>query len=172
MATITAGFECKTVGDTVPGELFRIQLRGQVATCVTLATTEGKNPLVGILAGGTFDRPAHFECSKNSKCISFGLNWVIDPIFGDESGPLQTNSNDDIDVLHIQDGDAFLRFDEANEPARSINMLYGSLTGSRLLDYTTNSVPFERWRIWLSAKDRERPGAEPFLSFPARSSSA
>ena len=78
----------KPVGETVPGELFRIELRSKSATCLTLEKPENGRLLIGILQFQEIDRPSFIvNLATNIPALSFGTAWAIEPVIGQETYP-------------------------------------------------------------------------------------
>lgn len=155
----------KPVGETVPGELFRIELRSKSATCLTLEKPENGRLLIGILQFQEIDRPSFLvNLAANIPALSFGTAWAIEPVIGQETYPRLGYFHEDAGVLFLQDGDAILRFDNPQRPD-DYDVVNASLIGNGRIERANHAVPCMRWRIWQTAADRDRAGGEPLVQF-------
>lgn len=168
MVEILSNAMVKSVGETVPGELYRVGLRDSYAICITVEKSVGPRILVGGLQSPEFDRPSWFHLERSAQCLSFGLDWVIEPIVGDETFPHRTFVTEDVGVLIVQGEDAALRFDRVPDP-NHYDCVHVSLTGKGRVEREVNAVPYRQWRIWMNAADRERPNGRPLVAFGEQS---
>lgn len=164
MAQVLSGTTIKSVGDTVSGELYRVGLRDSYAICITIEQSERPSVLVGGLQSPEFDRPSWFHLERSTKCLSFGVDWVIEPIVGDEAFPHRSFVTEDVGVLIVQGEDAALRFDRVPDP-NHYDYVHVSLTGKGRVEREANAVPYRQWRIWMSIAERDRPNGRPLVAF-------
>lgn len=166
MAIILDQLESKTIGETVAGELFRMELRDGFATCVTLENGDQGPFLIGILAADEVDRPSYLpNPERPTRCASFGIDWIIEPIIGAETYPRRGYVHEDVGLLYLQGDDAILRFDRVPNP-RDMDSVNVSLVGHGRVERAIDAIPFRRWRIWQSLEMRNRHGTAPLLEFP------
>ncbi|ODT06985.1 MAG: hypothetical protein ABS58_09360 [Mesorhizobium sp. SCN 65-20] len=165
MAEILDYLERKTIADTTPGELFRMNIRGGLAVCINILRTDGGGILVGALKSGENDYPIWFNASSNAVCHSYGTNWMIEPEYGDESFPKNQNLENTLKVLFIQPNAAILRFDAPGRGGSDFDAIAADLGGSGRVNQDDTALPVRKWRIWHTAQSRDRAGAVPVVSF-------
>lgn len=164
MALILSAISQKPVSATIPGELFRMDVRGGAATCVTLENADPRRLVIGVLQMPELDRPIYvFNPAATTMVASFGMQWAIEPIVGPESCPVR-QFEQDTRVLFLQDGDAILRFDRSDQ-SPDFDSISASLMGNGRVDRARHAVPFRKWRIWQSSGDRDRANVEPLVRF-------
>jgi hypothetical protein len=110
MATLLGNFESKLVGGTQPGELIRITLRGESAFCVNIEPADGGLIRLGILKWQFVNTPSFFSSEAAAQCVSYGMNWALEPFLGDESRPRNGQGNE-LGTLYVGNGVATLRLD-------------------------------------------------------------
>lgn len=164
MARILSGATIKSVGETLPGELYRMAFRGSYALCVTIEQSNRPTVLVGGLESPEFDRPSWFPLERSIHCLSFGLDWAIEPIVGDKTFPHRSFLVEEVAVLILQGEDATLRFDTVLTP-NNYEYVHASLTGKGRVEHATNAVPYRQWRVWMNAADRDRHDGRPLVTF-------
>lgn len=165
MALIMSTISQKAVSATLPGELFRMELRGGAATCVTLENADPRRLVIGVLNMPELGRPIYvLNPAATTMVASFGMQWAIEPIVGPEAYPSSGYHHDDARVLFLQDGDAILRFDRSDQ-SPDFESVNASLMGNGRVDRAHHAVPFRKWRIWQSAGDRDRANAQPLVQF-------
>jgi hypothetical protein len=162
LATLLEHFPQKSVGETVPGELIWIPFCGGVALCINIEAAHGGLVRLGILKGNDIDRPSYFCSAAALWCISYGTDWVIEPIFGDESFSAEEGGRQT--TLYLANGAAALRFDRVSESSE-LDYLYVDLTRGSLVDIGGYAVPVERWKIWACEADRNSFGNGPVVTF-------
>ena len=160
MGAVLANLTWKSIAATEVGEIFRTKLKDKMAICVTLERRDDGRMLVGILKAGFFDRPTFYMTNGSPACVSFGTHWLIEPHIGPESYPANSVA-DRNGVLFLHEDKALLQFSstEHYDPFNADLMTGGDH------HIQENAIPVRRWKIWASADDRNRPGAEPVLSF-------
>jgi hypothetical protein len=164
MATIAGNLSFKTIGETIAGELFITRIRGSSATCIHLESYEG-DPILGMLKWEDSDRPSYSRWSdKNLKCVSYGTDWLLDPILGPESFPRNSYEETEYRVLYLHAGFAVLRLGRAMSPT-NFEDVETDILGNGRQSAGVDAVPVRHWRIWASEADRNRPGAKPIVEF-------
>jgi hypothetical protein len=162
LATLLEHFPQKSVGETVPGELILIPFCGGAALCINIEAAHGGLVRLGILKGNDLKRPSYFCSAAALCCISYGTDWVIEPIFGDESFSAEEGAPQA--TLYLANGVAALRFDRVSESSE-LNYLNVDLTRGSLVDIGGHAVPVKRWKIWARETDRNILGNEPIVTF-------
>ncbi|MEH6718834.1 MAG: hypothetical protein V7704_08140 [Aurantimonas endophytica] len=153
----------KALSDVEPGELFRMALRGSYALAVVLERT-GTRPLLGCLSSPEVPHPFYLHGGMDPICWSFGIEWVIDPVIGQESFVTRRFVGDEIGVLCLDEGDAWLRFDPP-EGRNDFDGVTFSILGNGAIEEPRNSVRYRQWVIWQTQADRDRPDATPLARF-------
>ncbi|WP_421580085.1 hypothetical protein [Shinella sp. M31] len=167
MPVILGNYQQKTVGETVPGELFRVPLRKTSALCVTLETGHIGGMLVGILSSAEVDRPSHINLGSHNDCISFGTEWLLEPVLDSRSVPAPRQGEVESSTLYLQRDHAIIRLDVPQNP-NDYEYLTADLLGGGRAELERNAVPVRHWRIWKTAEDRARPGTAPIIEFGAQ----
>lgn len=162
LATLLERLKQKSVGETVPGELLWIPFCGGVALCINMEAAHGGLVRLGILKGNDIDRPSYFCSAAALSCVSYGTDWVIEPIFGGESFSTEGRMREA--TLYLANGVAALRFDRISQPSE-LNCLYVDLTRGSLVDIGGHAVPVKRWKIWAREPDRKISGIGPVVAF-------
>lgn len=164
MAIILSDAATKSVGETVPGELFQVALRSSYALCITIELNEKPSVLIGGLQSPEFDRPSWFHVERSTPCLSFGLDWAIEPIVGAETFPSRSINTEDEGLLLLHGEEASLRFDRVSNPTH-YEYLHASLMGNGRVEREMHAAPYRQWKIWMTAADRDRPKGRPLITF-------
>jgi hypothetical protein len=166
MAVLLSKLNHKSVSDTQPGELYRMPLRGEYAICVTLEVRDGGQFLLGILRSPSVDRPSYLITDGRIPCVSYGTEWLIEPVYGDDSFPSNGYAERTERVLYLAPDRALLRFDRPQTP-NSFDYVFGNLLAGGCMDRSQNDIPVSQWCVWASEADRSRADAVPVVQFGA-----
>jgi hypothetical protein len=168
MPTIAGNLIYKTVGETVGGELFRLNFGGELGICVTLLSAGDKPAaVIGAIQSNEQDRPTHMSWSADAVCASYGTGWVLDPVWGSEGYQNNRELEEVAKVLWCDDRGAVLNFyprlNDHTTGDHGGDIISGGLREPEL----KTSLPVRHWRIWASEADRNRPGAKPVVEYGA-----
>lgn len=166
MPAILGEYSHKTVGNLVAGELFRMPLRSSAALCVMLDPDRQAAPLVGMLAFSEVDRPSFFHSGRDTACISYGTNWLLEPVLDDASAPRQREGAITAGILYLHGSKATLRFDVPQKP-NDYEYLTADLMGSGIAEVDRHAVPVRHWKIWANEVERALQGGLPIVEFGA-----
>ncbi|RUV66741.1 MAG: hypothetical protein EOR30_34360 [Mesorhizobium sp.] len=162
MAVLLANFQHKLVGDTEPGELFRIRFRTGFAICVNIEPANGGLVRLAVLQGTDIRHPTFLSSEAAKPCMSYGTAWAIEPTIGDESFPATECGN--MATLYIGNELAALRLDPPTA-ASDFDCFHIDLVNGGSVELNGAFVPSARWKIWAVEDDRNRPGAKPIVEF-------
>jgi hypothetical protein len=164
MATLAGNFQHKLVSQTQPGELFRTRARKTSAICVNVEAAGNSRVRVGILKWHEVEHPTYLVSEGNEPCVSYGTDWAVEPLLGDESFPQR--GEEPAGSLLIGNGLTALRLDPA-QGRSDFDYFHIDLVHGGRVEIRDHVVPVIRWRIWAAAEDRNRPGATPVVEFGA-----
>lgn len=105
--------------------------------------------LMGVIDSRIFAIPlAWHSTSENSKCLSYGSNWTLEELHGNETVPGNTFQHREDARLFIEGDGLILQF----RPPQGLshNTALFNLTGNLLKQDTlsTSASPVLKWRIW------------------------
>ena len=160
--------ELKSFSAVVPGELL-VFGDGRREMGIALAKDEGSDCLVGVFESHGEAHPMMARQSGDLECLSFGTDWLLEPVHGDQSfpGPHQILRRAGLLAL-TRDGwlmnFATSPIDRAGQFAFEWWNIGSNVLVSALPD---RAVFFSEWHIWASAADRHEYRGEPAFSFKA-----
>lgn len=160
-------FAAASVGDLVVyGDGGSTSIR-QIAIVVE-AFSDRHEPLAIVLNDEYERHPTIRRIPPAAPCLSFGGNWLVEPIHDDHSYPRSMRpSQIRAGRLALADG---WWLEVATSPSNGLGRYstewWNIQTGaSGTID--NNAVTFVRWDIWLSLTDRANHRAKPFYSHDA-----
>ncbi|MER8744183.1 hypothetical protein NKH54_13975 [Mesorhizobium sp. M1004] len=156
----------KTFGDTAPGEFVAFG-RGSRNLGLVLKEQLGGR-LIGMVTHDEEPHPQIVSAGQNNECMSFGSDWAIEPVHGDQSFPtLHTTLHSHIAGLLALTKQGWLMSFATTPPNRGrFPMQWWSLIDQKLVDVESAAL-FNSWKIWASPDDRER-GAQELYSYTAK----
>ncbi|CAN7599919.1 hypothetical protein LJR234_004638 [Mesorhizobium amorphae] len=160
----------KPLSETAVGELVQFKHGGTLVFGIILgfAANQVARRIVGFLEPlpnnrdrglSPIDYPTHAEINADRKAISFGMDWVLDPILGDRSWPGNREAFHANGSL-VLDGNQYLAFFRSAPDDHEHDDVWFNLNVGAVSDRppTDMGVPFERWRIWASRDEFSKPG--------------
>jgi hypothetical protein len=172
MPALLTHLEQKPIGETRPGELFRARVRGALAVCLTVGTEQQDSIGIALLRGPNITYPSYTRWARLADpCLSYGTEWQIEPIPGDETFPTSPQLDEQIGVIFLDGTSVLLRVDPVSETAQ-YGMFFVDLLKGEACQLPQNASPFKRWRIWHTPQERDRPNGAPIVSFGHEAGSA
>jgi hypothetical protein len=159
----------KLIHETVPGELVRIRHADKLTLAIVLSVAASNGPnrpdtcVLGFLeATPDADYPTHARINSDRKAISYGTDWLLEPVFGERSWPGNHRGSLSKGSL-VLDGETYLALFYQNPDDSVHDEIWYDLT---LCDFSAASpsglvTPFECWRVWESRPHFERHGSKP-----------
>jgi hypothetical protein len=155
---VTSDAKVKRLGDTQPGELIQI-LSSQEAMsllAIVLAQNPPKDVLVGCLApiSGFSKEPVYLVKSPSLECISYGTEWVLKPLAGEEFRLDNFEYNGRAGALHLsEEGWSICFATPPSDPHHS--EVEFSLSSNSITGHVTCGAPVAHWRVWESSEAYE-----------------
>lgn len=156
-----------TVSSMQSGEIFVYSFTGTGRDLIIkLFDIEDGQSLYGILTSPSFSAPLIWYAGHiTGACLTFGVNWFLDPAIGPETHPGSSYQRDPHHRLFLDKDDQFvLRFlPNANGAPRPIDWAVGD-SKDRQLDST--AAPVAAFRLWADEADYLNPRARPIFEYP------
>lgn len=142
-------FTSKELATAEPGELLQLTIRGEAALAIVIRR-DMQTFLLGVLKSTISDRPFVIELrGVNHTCISYGMQWVLEPFVGPETRARNRAFVEIPGSLHMDGDTPILHFDAA--PGEQIHGGYTcDLLTFQYGDVPQSAMPFARWKIWTS----------------------
>lgn len=160
----------KLLSETTIGELVQVRIGTHIVFSIILgsAANQVARRIVGFLEPlpnnrdrgmPTIDYPTHAEINNDRKVISFGTDWVLEPILGDRSWPGNREAFHMNGSL-VLDGNQYLAFFRSAPDDHDHDDVWFNLSNSTVSDRppTDLGAPVERWRIWASRNELTKVG--------------
>lgn len=164
MSILLSSLVSKTVGQTEPGELFRVLLGKSLAICMNVQSG-GNGTLLAVLSHADAQYPFFYNSEGRFPCLSYGKNWAVDPLYGPESYPRSNECDNEAGILFVGENNlSAIRLDPVKERS-DFDYIIAHLGDGGVIDLPNVCAPVRRWKIWASAEDRNRLGAEPVVAF-------
>ncbi|QND54483.1 hypothetical protein HB779_21435 (plasmid) [Phyllobacterium sp. 628] len=160
----TSSIHAKRIGDTEPGELIRIKIVDEFLLGIVLSNDDGRY-IVGTLdpISNEVQYQVHISLSKDQRCISYGVDWLIEPILTDASWPAHSRFNWTPGALFLSNDEYSTVFRHHASSCDHGEILY-DLSNSVLLErFPDGAAPITAWKIWASQRDYTHPGAQPLF---------
>lgn len=157
----------KTLGQTVAGELVKLKVPSGNHFAIIL-DNDPQGIIIGFLEPtGEALHPVFRRVGKGYKCLSYGLDWVVDPISGEESWAGNRSHLTSAGALLADAETVWLSLQPSPEDHRSTES-YFDLRANKFTDrHPEDFTPFLKWRIWESKDEYLRPDAEPLIDVSA-----
>ncbi|MDX8446546.1 hypothetical protein [Mesorhizobium captivum] len=168
---ISSNLSVKTLEECEPGELVRTLTGGQ--SLFTLVLTDpiveqgGRRVVrVGLLEDHDDSRRKYsFLANANRKVISFGTDWALEPIAGDEMRHGNNAANHRSGRLTLSRQGYHLRFSSLPDDPFGDDVIF-NLTDTAIVDQVgEDAVPLRGLRIWAKEADVTQQGAGHLLEF-------
>lgn len=157
----------KKISDAKPGELVKVLVNKDYVFAIVLDVNT-RRAMVGILSTANGASSAYDRISPDSACLSFGVDFAVEPILGEETragnSAHQTNSG----VLFTAGSVFLICFQPARNDLRDIEVYFDLSNGKFEDTYPRElAAPFLKWNIWESREACKRPGNEPLIRVEA-----
>ncbi len=161
----------KQPSQTEPGELIAFALRRHRAIGLVLANEQNRT-LIGLLQssekGLDLAPPFAFHLDHrsygNNECLSFGRDWVLELLPGDESIPGRVSEWANSGAVYLHSDGARIFFKGIESTSFSSGYTF-NLDSSELVTDDDRGTPHLAWRIWGSEADRDHNSRQPIMSF-------
>lgn len=163
--------ETKSIFDAEPGELVAMELRRHRAIAIVVEQHQMECWLVVLHSTETLSPSPPIALAVNRRqgskpVLSYGSNWVIELIPGDESYPGNTAAYQVPGVIYV-DVDGPRLYSRAREASGFEEGTCVDLANTRFVDLADSGTPHLHWRIWESSDERQRTSTSPILEFSA-----
>lgn len=156
----------KPIDSLVSGEIFLTTASGRSSLLLMkLFSVSEQRAVYGVLRGDGFETPlAFWPADLDGRCLSYGTDWILEPIVGPETFPSRSWSREDDHRLFLDgDGSMVWRFKSSNIGfPQTLDFVVGETQQRQLGD---TAAPFRKFKVWASEEDRDRDGI-PIFQFP------
>lgn len=157
----------KTLGQTTPGELVKLRVPNGNHFAIVLGN-EHEGRLVGFLEPtGAASYPVFRRVSSTLNGISYGHDWIVDLVGGDESWAGNRSHLTAAGALLVDADGVWLSLQPNPDDHRSTESYFDLKTNKFTDRFPENFTPFMNWRIWQSKEDYLRVGAKPLIEVRA-----
>lgn len=167
---VLKNFEVKEQNDCVAGELVRFGYdsnsylgvivhvsKDDVFSALVLDSTDPKFPLV------TMNR-----FNVEGRCVSYGSDWLLEPLDGEETWPGNAAEMDEPGTLRCFPGSTGIVSRGVDDRLVHLNGLIEIEKLRRIQRERYEGALVTRWQIWANEEHRDRVGATPVFEFPAK----
>jgi hypothetical protein len=157
----------KPLAQTTAGELVKITSpNGRHFGIVLADYPQGK--IVAFLEPmGDAPYPVFRRMGEIYKCLSYGLDWIAEPIPGEESWAANRKLLTVAGALLLDAGSLWLALQPNPEDHNSTESYFDLLTNKLTDKFPEDFTPFLKWRIWESKEEYLRAGAKPLIEISA-----
>ncbi|APO74582.1 hypothetical protein AM571_CH01761 [Rhizobium etli 8C-3] len=155
----------KSLVDTKPGELIVFRMGEFRGYCIVLGH-EPPYTVLGALDIATQEnsRPFHFRRNNTSRCVSYGLDWFVNPSPSAEFWAGNQQHRFTAGCLHLEGNRWMVCFDSSD---REYTELHFDLLNLDICASPANeAAPVLNWAIWESRDEFERE-ADPLVTVTA-----
>ena len=157
-------FVVKQLLNCAPGELVSMTLRTRAALTIVLSRTAQEMDLA-VLSWGDSAFPMYVKLAGiDHPCVSYGTDWVFQPIAGDETNSRNRDYVGSHGAVHVSSSALLL-----NLGPTSGDSIYDSITydlGTLQMADVGNGLPIAEWKIWPNKGEFDAE-FEPLFSFKA-----
>jgi len=160
---VLSPFRATTLEEAVHGELivFPDDRGGELA--IKCGSDDYDYSYLAVLRSVESSSPYMTKVTGDAECLSYGVNWLIE-IDRLSSFPRSLDVYETPGSIHITKDGTCMRLAgdiRAGFSGGWLDLVENKPTRAPHDSYATN-----KWRLWLDAKDRDNPRAEPLLVFP------
>lgn len=157
----------KTLGQTTAGELVKLTVPAGNHFAIIL-DNDPQGTMIGFLEPtGDAPHPVFRRVGKGFKCLSYGFDWVVDPIVGEESWAGNRNHLTSAGALLVDANSLWLSLQPNSEDHTSTESYFDLKTNKFTDKHPDDFTPFLQWRVWQSKEDYLRAGAKPLVEVKA-----
>lgn len=154
----------KRLSDTKAGELVQVYTAEHTSFALVMGVNS-RRVMVGVLPSAHGSPIASYtRLSLDVKCLSFGTEFVIEPIWCAATRPGNAKHQADSGVLFIVGDAIFIGFQPGgNDPENIMDAeLYFDLTNSRVDETYPQefAAPVLKWNIWEDTEAYNRPNSK------------
>jgi hypothetical protein len=160
-------FSTKTLGQTTAGELVKLRTPAGNPFAIIL-DKDSKAATIGFLepTGGN-QYPVFRRLGSDFQCLSYGSDWLIDLVSGDESWPGNRSYLTATGAILVDAQTAWRSLQPASDDHTSEESYFDLGANKFTRKHPENFTPFMNWRIWQSKEDYLRIGAKPLIDVRA-----
>ncbi|MGO7077940.1 hypothetical protein ACCT03_29585 [Rhizobium johnstonii] len=161
--------EVKLIVNTELGELIQFSNGGHGSFGIIVAKGDDTT-LVGTLNDHHEGHPRVIALDNDEECLSYGADWCLEPVEGDEAYPYTHEPNRRSGLLVLKGDNWFLAIAASGvDSFGRFTMHWLNLNTYVMSTNTIRGAYFSKWNIWLNADERSVPLAKPLLEFNAKS---
>ncbi|MBY5634488.1 hypothetical protein HFO39_06745 [Rhizobium leguminosarum] len=101
---------------------------------------------------------------REVSCVSYGKNWIVEPIIGTETISDNFDLLEKPGILHLDEASVMVYFKGASSEVGPYSD-YIDLMSNTHKAPSRSALPVKNWRIWQSHEDMKSGKAEPLFSF-------
>jgi hypothetical protein len=158
---IIKNFTVKKLMNAEPGELIQVAVNKKAALALVLRKT-GSELHLGVLKWPERADPFTLVwAAHNPNCVSYGTEWVLQPVVGSETRAGNEEGSGLPGVLHFDGEDVIIQFAASPE-----GVFGGAVNLSTFQDSSIpySALPIASWDLWTS-RDSLNAGDSPLFSF-------
>lgn len=129
---------------------------------------KGAKPLLGVLSDSS-GIPHLRGDFGDQLCMSYGNNWLIEPIDLNTAGPSYFETNRRAGLLVLTNNGWFMNFSISSvDQFGRFNFEWRNLKTSEKSTRIEMGVLFHEWNLWSNFADRDHKDGRPLLSYKAK----
>lgn len=145
----------KRIADTTPGELVKVDLHRRGIFALVVEEADNKR-LLGLLEPSDYSPTGVYALfGNNTACISWGHDWIVEPVFGPETRAGNMDHHDDAGVLFLDGADYVISF--VPQKTNFGYPLFFNFTQRNNQQPSEIAAPFGRWRVWENEAQMRDP---------------
>jgi hypothetical protein len=168
MGTVLGGGTYSTIGSAKPGELVLwSDDRARAIGIVQEGETHNGDPMLATFES-TYGMPRFLRVAPETRCISFGSDWVLEPVDTVGAHPSHFEVARRAGLLVFASGGWFINL--VTSPPNSIGHFgwhWFALADQRIQQSLERGAVYDQWRLWTSDSDRDHPRGVPLLAYKA-----
>ena len=151
----------KSISEVQPGELIVTSFGSGFALAIYLRRLEQSRSLFAIIGGPEFGTPEVYATEHTGNCLSYGQEWVLEVVPGEETFPQNHYRPDERASLFLDNATVVLSLKFAEfQRERRVNFDLNTMADHQLSPY---AAPVFAWRVWQSDFERQKSGARPIF---------
>ncbi|MBY3386434.1 hypothetical protein [Rhizobium laguerreae] len=155
----------KEVKNTAIGELILFSIGRSQALGIVLGPRFPNLELCILRIDTRSSLTFHSTARQEESCISYGCDWILEPIIGSETISENFDWLEKPGILHLENGQAGVYFQGNTSENGGRYPDYIDLLSTTSKAPSRSALPVKRWRIWRSNEDMSSRKAEPLFTF-------
>ncbi|MER8784288.1 hypothetical protein NKH60_24055 [Mesorhizobium sp. M1006] len=159
----------RKMAELTVGELIAFGNETQEFGFVVATGQQNAEPLVGVLKSAEEPHPLLPRPWGDQACLSFGNDWVVEPIFDPSVFPGNTRSRRAGWLRLAQSGWAMSFATSPVDSSGRLALEWRKIGGEsgQITGVGNNAVGFTKWRIWANDESRRDPKSSPLFEYEA-----